>query len=94
MTTAEREQDRSDAVRSFVAARPNGAQARLRRLEQERGAAGQAPSPRFEAPARPVTHERLVLHAEAMAGLLEGLGEQVHLLRDELGRLRAELAQR
>jgi hypothetical protein len=41
-----------------------------------------------------VTHETLVLHAEAMAGLLEDLGEQVHLLRDELWRLRAEPAQR
>jgi hypothetical protein len=47
-----------------------------------------------EAPAQPSTHESLVLHAEAMAGLLEDLGEQVHLLRDELWRLRAELAQR
>ena len=37
--------------------------------------------------------EQLVLHAEAMAGLVEELSERVHLLRDELWRLRAELAQ-
>lgn len=37
--------------------------------------------------------EHLVLHAEAMAGLLEELAERVHLLRDELWQLRAELAQ-
>jgi uncharacterized small protein (DUF1192 family) len=36
--------------------------------------------------------EQLMLHAEAMAGLVEELSERVHLLRDELWRLRAELA--
>ncbi len=37
--------------------------------------------------------EQLVLHAESMAGLVDELSERVHLLRDELWRLRAELAQ-
>jgi uncharacterized small protein (DUF1192 family) len=37
--------------------------------------------------------EQQLLHAEAIAGLLEELSERVHLLRDELWRLRAELAQ-
>jgi hypothetical protein len=37
--------------------------------------------------------ERLVLHAEALAGLLEEVADRVHLLRDELWALRAELAE-
>jgi uncharacterized small protein (DUF1192 family) len=37
--------------------------------------------------------EQLVLYAEAMAALVEELSERVHPLRDELWRLRAELAQ-
>jgi uncharacterized small protein (DUF1192 family) len=37
--------------------------------------------------------ERLVLRAEALAGLLEEVADRVHLLRDELRALRAELAQ-
>jgi hypothetical protein len=36
--------------------------------------------------------EQLVLHAEAMAELLEGIAERVDLLLDELWRLRAELS--
>ena len=36
-------------------------------------------------------HDRLVLRAEAMAGLVEELAERVYLLRDELWRLWAEL---
>jgi hypothetical protein len=37
--------------------------------------------------------ERLVLHAEALGGLLEEVADRVHLLRDELWALRAELAE-
>lgn len=46
---------------------------------------------RIGAPIKYAKHEDLVLHAEAMAELLEELAERVHLLRDELWRLRAEL---
>ncbi len=35
----------------------------------------------------------LVLHSEAMTGLLEELAERVYLLRDELWQLRAQPAQ-
>lgn len=35
--------------------------------------------------------ERPVLHAEAMAGVLEVFAEQVDLLRDELWQMRAQL---
>ena len=93
MTSAEREQDRSDAVRGFVLSHQAGAQAILRKRRREQAAAGQAPSPWIEAAAQTTAHETLVLHAEAMAGLVEELNERVHLLRDELLRLRAELAQ-
>ena len=48
---------------------------------------------RIGAPVKCAHREALVLHAEAMAGLLEELSERVHLLRDELWALRAELAQ-
>jgi uncharacterized small protein (DUF1192 family) len=48
---------------------------------------------RIGATVKSAHHESLVLHAEAMAELLEELSERVHLLRDELWRLRAELAQ-
>lgn len=48
---------------------------------------------RIGAPMNYAKHEDLVLHAEAMAGLLEELAERVHLLRDELWRLRAELGE-
>ena len=37
--------------------------------------------------------ERLVLHAEALARLLEEVADRVHLLHDELWALRAELAE-
>lgn len=44
---------------------------------------------------RPPAHhpvaDRLVMHAEALAAHLEELQERVHLLRDELWALRAEL---
>jgi hypothetical protein len=49
---------------------------------------------RIEAPAQQGAHHALVLHAEAIAGLLEELTECVDLLRDELWQLRADLAQR
>jgi hypothetical protein len=48
---------------------------------------------RIEAPAQQGAHQSLVLHAEAMAGLLAEMAERVDLLRDELWQLRAELAQ-
>jgi hypothetical protein len=38
-------------------------------------------------------HERLVLRAEALSGLLEEMSERVYLMRDELWQLRADLAQ-
>ena len=38
--------------------------------------------------------ERLVVRAEALSGLLEEMSERLHLLRDELWQMRAELAQR
>lgn len=48
---------------------------------------------RIGAPTSAAEPERLVLRAEALAGLLEELADRVHLLRDELWALRAELAQ-
>lgn len=49
---------------------------------------------RIGAAPRPVSDcERLVLRAEALAGLLEDISERLHLMRDELWQLRAELAQ-
>jgi uncharacterized small protein (DUF1192 family) len=94
MSTAEQhEQDCRDAVRGFVLSHQAGAQAILRKRRREQAAAGQAPAPLIEAAAQSTTHETLVLHAEAMAGVLEELSERVHLLREELWRLRAELAQ-
>jgi uncharacterized small protein (DUF1192 family) len=45
------------------------------------------------APFKSAQHQHLVLHAAAMAELLEELAERVHLLRDELWRLRAELGE-
>lgn len=48
---------------------------------------------RIGATVKSARHEDLVLHAEAMAGVLEEIAEKVHLLRDELWRLRAQLAQ-
>jgi hypothetical protein len=38
-------------------------------------------------------HERLVRRAEALSCLLEKMSERVHLMRDELWQLRADLAQ-
>lgn len=38
--------------------------------------------------------ERLEMRAEALSGLLEEMSERLHLMRDELWQLRAELAQR
>jgi len=37
--------------------------------------------------------KRLEMRAEALSGLLEEMSERLHLLRDELWELRAELAQ-
>ncbi len=89
MNTEQRSQENWRRVRSFVMASKPNAQTFLRKLQQERSATDEGAVPWIEATA----HEALVLHVEAMAGLLEELAERVHLLRDELWQLRAELAQ-
>jgi uncharacterized small protein (DUF1192 family) len=49
---------------------------------------------RIRAKHRALSHrECLVMRAEALSGLLEEMSERLHLMRDELWQLRAELAQ-
>lgn len=92
MTGAEREQEALDTTRSFIAASRQNGHLVLRKLQRGRAAAGEATEPRIKSTSQPTAHEALLLQAEAMAGVLEEMAKRVHLLRDELWRLRAALA--
>lgn len=89
----QRDKENCENVRGFLlAAGPRG-EATLRKLQQERSERDKGSSCGSNNLQQPTANEKLIHHTEAMAELLEDLAERVHLLRDELWRLRAELGE-
>ena len=90
----QRDKENWDNVRGFLLAAGSRGETTLRKLQQERSEKENGSSCGSNNVQQPTANEKLIQQAEAMAGLLEELAERVHLLRDEIWRLRAELAQR
>jgi len=89
----QRDKENWENVRGFLLAAGARGETTLRKLQQERSEKEKGSSCGSNNVRRPTANEKLIHQAEAMAGLLEELAERLHLLRDELWRLRAELAQ-
>jgi uncharacterized small protein (DUF1192 family) len=90
----QRDKENWENVRGFLLAAGARGETTLRKLQQERSEKEKGSSCGSNNVQRPTANEKLIHQAEAMAGLLEELAERVHLLRDELWQMRAELAQR